>query len=231
MLLGEIDTLSKKTGWCTAGRQHFAEWLQCKPHNVSYYFTKLQDLGYLEVVRIPGFGNKTRVVTDRFYVDQVVNGIDGGSQRDRPKIQYKDNTKSKGKKRAQTGDEYIAMLEAQNKEINRAAAAARKSHTLIESIELAEGWIKTNSEELKKWCGLAKYSGTPAELMNDVSKFFSHHRKGKEDVHEVKSNPLRFFEDGFLYWMIDSVKMKSTGASKYTPPPAASSIPTKTRIL
>lgn len=137
----------------------------------------------------------------------------------------------KEKKRAQTGEEYIAMLEAQNKEIDRAAAAARKSHTLMESIELAEGWIKTNSEELKKWCALAKYSGTPAELMNDVSKFFSHHRKGKEDIHEVKSNPLRFFQDGFLYWMIDSVKMKNTGASKHTPAPAASSIPTKTRIL
>ena len=246
MLLGEIDALSKKTGWCTAGRAHFAEWLHCDETNVTYYIKKLERLGYLMVVRIAGHGNKIRVVTERFYVDEVVNGIHGGSERDSrvgvngihggserdsPKIQSKYNTKSKGEKRAQAGDEYIAMLEAQNKEIDRAAAAARKAHTLIESIELAEGWIKTNSEELKKWCGLAKYSGTPAELMNDVSKFFSHHRKGKEDVHEVKSNPLRFFEDGFLYWMIDSVKMKNTGASKYTPAQTASSIPANTKIL
>jgi len=42
MILGEIDALSKKTGWCTAGRNHFAEWLNCTPQNDTYFLGKLE---------------------------------------------------------------------------------------------------------------------------------------------------------------------------------------------
>ncbi len=82
MLLGEIDALSKNTGWCTAGRQHFADWLRCKPENVSYYTKKLESLGFLEVSRTPGAESKMRVKNAAFYRPEVVNGTDGGSKRD-----------------------------------------------------------------------------------------------------------------------------------------------------
>lgn len=80
MLLGEIEALSKKTGWCSAGRKHFAEWLNCSEPNVSYYTAKLERMGFVEVKRTPGFGSKMRVVLAKFYADQPVNGIDGGSK-------------------------------------------------------------------------------------------------------------------------------------------------------
>ena len=41
MILGEVDALSNKTGWCTAGRKHFSEWLGCDPPGVTYYIKKL----------------------------------------------------------------------------------------------------------------------------------------------------------------------------------------------
>lgn len=80
MLLGEIEALSKKTGWCSAGRKHFAEWLNCSEPNVSYYTAKLERMGFVEVKRTPGFGSKMRVVFTKFYADQPVNEIYGGSK-------------------------------------------------------------------------------------------------------------------------------------------------------
>jgi hypothetical protein len=78
MLLGEIDALSKESGWCYASRKHFCEWLQCSLPNVSYYVEKLERLGFLEVDRKPGERSKMRVVNSRFYEKrQVVNGTDG----------------------------------------------------------------------------------------------------------------------------------------------------------
>jgi len=67
MFLGEVDALSKKEGWCSAGREHFAEWLGCEPASVSYYVKKLERLGFLEVCRTIGYASKMRVVQDRFY--------------------------------------------------------------------------------------------------------------------------------------------------------------------
>ena len=80
MILGEIDALSKKTGWSNASRNHYAEWLSCSLPNVTYYFEKLEMLGFIEIVKTPGFRSKTRIVPSRFYEKQVVSPIDGGSQ-------------------------------------------------------------------------------------------------------------------------------------------------------
>ena len=116
MLLGEISALSQKTGWCEAGRDHFAEWLHCDPTNVTHFVKKLEAAGYLEVARNPGYVSKMRVVTDAFYVHGgsergsrgvvngvhggsergsrgVVNGVHGGSERGSPEIKGKENLK------------------------------------------------------------------------------------------------------------------------------------------
>ncbi len=80
MLLGEVSALSVQTGWCTASREHFAEWLHCDITNVTHYVKKLERLGYLEVNRTPGFRSKMRVKTDAFYIGEVVNPVHGGSE-------------------------------------------------------------------------------------------------------------------------------------------------------
>ncbi len=86
MILGEVEALSKKTGWCTAGRAHFAKWLKCTPPNVSYYTEKLEKLGFLDVERAAGHGNKMRVNAERFYLNEPVNGVYGGSKRGLPGV-------------------------------------------------------------------------------------------------------------------------------------------------
>jgi len=66
MLLGEIASLQMRTGWCTAGRKHFADWLGIELVTVSYYTKKLEKMGFLEVSR-EGYGtNKMRVNPERF---------------------------------------------------------------------------------------------------------------------------------------------------------------------
>jgi len=72
MLLGEISALQMKTGWCHAGRNHFAEWLNVTPQNITYFTKKLQKMGFLEVVGGPGIANKMRVNPERFMIEASV---------------------------------------------------------------------------------------------------------------------------------------------------------------
>lgn len=105
MLLGEIDALSKRTGWCTAGREHFAKWLNCTAENVTYYTRKLEAKGLIQIERISGAGNKMRVIAEGFYTETQgdkprlggkpdlrggVNDVYGGGKGDLPNIQVKD---------------------------------------------------------------------------------------------------------------------------------------------
>ena len=80
MMLGEIDALSKSKGWCFASRKHFASWLRCTESNISHYLTKLQQLGFIELVRIPGSSTRIRIVSGRFYGEEVVNPTHGSSE-------------------------------------------------------------------------------------------------------------------------------------------------------
>lgn len=80
MLLAEIAALSTRTGWCDASREHFAEWLQCDITNISHYTAKLEKLGFLTIKRQLGYRSKMQVVADRFYIDEGVNPIHGGSE-------------------------------------------------------------------------------------------------------------------------------------------------------
>jgi uncharacterized phage protein (TIGR02220 family) len=80
MILGEIDALSKSRGYCDASRQHFADWLSCSVQNVSFYFTKLERLGFIFIEKIPGYRSKIRLNNERFYEAEGVNGTDGGGK-------------------------------------------------------------------------------------------------------------------------------------------------------
>jgi uncharacterized phage protein (TIGR02220 family) len=80
MILGEIDALSKSRGYCDASRQHFADWLSCSVQNVSFYFTKLERLGFIFIEKIPGYRSKIRLNNERFYEAEGVNGTEGGGK-------------------------------------------------------------------------------------------------------------------------------------------------------
>ena len=75
MILGEVDALSKETGWCYAGRKHFAEWLHCTPPNVTYYINNLERLGYLNVDRNPGERSRMKIINERFYLAGSKEGL------------------------------------------------------------------------------------------------------------------------------------------------------------
>jgi hypothetical protein len=135
MLLGEISALSTKTGWCDASRAHFAEWLHCDPTNVTHFIKKLENLGYLEVSRMPGYRSKMRVKIDAFYVGVVnenaggvvnpihggsephsrvvVNPIHGGSEPHSPEIKDKYNNKRKEESENAPAQNEFSTLEAE----------------------------------------------------------------------------------------------------------------------
>ena len=82
MLLGEIDALSKLRGYCDASRAHFAEWLNVTPQGVTYYFEKLERLGFITIEKTPGKRNKIKLSNERFYTEQGVSGTDGRGKPD-----------------------------------------------------------------------------------------------------------------------------------------------------
>lgn len=77
MILGEIDALSKTRGYCDASRAHFAEWLSCTVQNITYYFEKLERLGFIKVEKMPGYRSKIRLISERFYTEEGVSPTDG----------------------------------------------------------------------------------------------------------------------------------------------------------
>ena len=147
MILGEIDGLSKSRGYCDASRSHFAEWLNCTRQNITYYFEKLERLGFITVEKKPGYRNQIRLVIDRFYTDnQGVNGTDGGGKhhlrggvngtygggkRDLPEIQDKYNNKDKEYCPAKTPDvEFdITIIESRKEKIPLKADKSSKENT------------------------------------------------------------------------------------------------------
>ena len=151
MLLGEVASLSMKTGWCDASREHFAEWLHCDVTNVTHYVKKLEGLGYLEVSRTPGFRSKMRVKTDAFYVGEVVNPVHGGSEPRSPEIQDKYNNKNE-RGRAHAKSENCSPLNTESDQ--------RPSPQFRAAPLPSIGW-----NDLPK-------AGTPMELENELRELY-----------------------------------------------------------
>lgn len=146
MLLGEIAALSTRYGYCSAGRKHFANWLHCSVENVSYYFSKLQKMGFIIIEREAGGTNKIRLVNDRFFWEEkaetppesnegVVNGIYGGSKRDLrggvngvyPKYNNKENRNNivvEGDKKTSIEAELEMALKTEKENLKGGAPAA-----------------------------------------------------------------------------------------------------------
>lgn len=199
MLLGEIDALSKKTGWCDASREHFAEWLQCDATNITYYFKKLEKLGFLDIERVPGKRSRTRVIIQRFYGGEGVNGINytrephsplpvnpihPTREPHSPEIQLKENKKYKSK----------------------APASLKAEKTLRdEGGSAAPAWSDRPG------------ANTPRELENAIRAFYiAHPTEWKDGVLENAGG--RAYDDtarkdivkGFCEWAIDNGRGNDT---------------------
>lgn len=124
MLLGEIDALSKMRGYCDASRSHFAEWLGVTPQGITYYFEKLERLGFISVEKAPGQRNKIRLISERFYIEQGVSPTDGGGKSHLPEIKDK--------------------IQEEIKEQNTTVAP---SSLLVKTFELVEVNVDTKADE------------------------------------------------------------------------------------
>ncbi len=204
MLLGEIAALSTRTGWCEASREHFAEWLQCDPTNISHYTAKLEKLGFLEVKRTPGARSKMRVVADRFYVDEGVNEAHGGSEsRSRvgvnpihgggeshsPEIKEKENSKIKVKETPHPGKPDTVTPEKPNEskpdfsklsveeQLRAVYLYAQRKLAAVDSEAI------TPEEKAEK---RVKYSNTLTALLNSefraVIEQYKQYRKGNKRI-------------------------------------------------
>ena len=208
MLLGEVDALSKRTGWCEASREHFADWLQCTPQNVTYYFNKLEKSGFLKILRIPGKRHKCKVVSSKFHASEGVNGTDGleGSAGFTPPVNGTDPTRQPGLPEIQLKD---------NKKYKR-KARAKKSSTLEDKTPLVEN--KSPGGGVPDF-GDRPAAKTPMELEAGIRAFYmAHPREWRDGVLENAGGRVYSMTDrqdivkGFCEWAIE----KNRGFDTYS---------------
>jgi hypothetical protein len=135
MLLGEIDALSKNLGWCDAGREHFSEWLQCDVTNVTYYLKKLERLGFIEILRQPGYASRLRVIQERFRIEQVVNPVHGGSESSSRGVVNPVHGGSESSSR-EIKDKYKSKIKEEIQEAPQAAFITTHTPDQIENLEV-----------------------------------------------------------------------------------------------
>ena len=145
MLLGEISALSERDGYCSASRQHFADWLHCTVQGVTYYFKKLEASGFLKIVRTQGERSKIYLNRERFYdtgksdlpvsdtyqyqkvtLTGVVSPTYGGSKSHLPEIQVKDNTIYNNKNKEQESEKNAFLGEVEKSELNHSFKEGKK---------------------------------------------------------------------------------------------------------
>ena len=186
MILGEIDALSKTRGYCDASRAHFAEWLGCTVQNVTYYFEKLQRLGFVSVEKIPGYRSKISLIQSRFYEDQGVNGTDGGGK---PHLLVGVNGTDGGGKRGLP--EIKEEIKGKIKEKDRVSANADLSlKKSIEPIDEAFTPVDALSKKRKNAPGAEKEKKVEALPALDFSKF-----DNPEKAKEIFTRWLKYRKD------------------------------------
>jgi len=145
MLLGEISALSERDGYCSASRQHFADWLHCTVQGVTYYFKKLEASGFLKIVRTQGERSKIYLNRERFYdtskvdlpesptyqypkvpLTGVVSPTYGGSKPHLPEIQVKENIIYNNKYKEQESKKNAFFGEAETLEVNHSFVEQKK---------------------------------------------------------------------------------------------------------
>ena len=186
MILGEIDALSKTRGYCDASRAHFAEWLGCTVQNVTYYFEKLQRLGFISVEKIPGYRSKIALIQSRFYEDQGVNGTDGGGK---PHLLVGVNGTDGGGKRGLP--EIKEEIKGKIKEKERVSANADLSlKKSLEQIDEAFTPVDALSKKRKSTPGAEKEKKVEALPALDFSRF-----DNPEAAKEIFTRWLKYRKD------------------------------------
>jgi len=186
MILGEIDALSKTRGYCDASRAHFAEWLGCTVQNVTYYFEKLQRLGFISVEKIPGYRSKIALIQSRFYEDQGVNWTDGGGK---PHLRVGVNGADGGGKRGLP--EIKEEIKGKIKEKERVSANADLSlKKSFEPIDEAFTPVDALSKKRKNAPGAEKEKKVEALPALDFSRF-----DNPEAAKEIFTRWLKYRKD------------------------------------
>ena len=186
MILGEIDALSKTRGYCDASRAHFAEWLGCTVQNVTYYFEKLQRLGFISVEKIPGYRSKIALIQSRFYEDQGVNWTDGGGK---PHLRVGVNGTDGGGKRdlPEIKEEIKGKIKEKEKVSANADLSLKKS---IEPIDEAFTPVDALSKKRKNAPGAEKEKKVEALPALDFSRF-----DNPEAAKEIFTRWLKYRKD------------------------------------
>ena len=248
MLLGEIDSLSRRTGWCEASREHFATWLHCDPTNISHYVAKLEKLGFLQVQRVAGRRNKMRVVNARFYdttpVSQIhgggewdsrvgVNGAHGGGEWGSPEIQEKYKNKSV-LARAHENEPESFNLEAEKNTPSPippapSPAAGRRANTSDEAENLIRAWANGDGKEtVRNWIAETTFSEkVHGRVRDEITKFVGHYAVSEKPgvSYKMFADPVLFFQNRFKAWLVQAKELnrpannqRAAAAATYEPP-------------
>ena len=90
---------------------------------------------------------------------------------------------------------------------------------LTNAIDISTKFVKENIEQVSYWFGIAKITGwTTERTVQEIAAFFSYYQRERESsMHQCRRDPLSFFKNGFLGWLIKCDKSAAPAKAQQRP--------------
>lgn len=85
---------------------------------------------------------------------------------------------------------------------------------LTDVIAQAEQWMAKNPDQCRLWVEIARFDG---DIKQETAKFFSHYWRETGQHHKCRTEPIRFFCDGFPGWLINAKAFNRQTPGSYAP--------------
>lgn len=118
----------------------------------------------------------------------------------RDKIRDKRETNNTNK-----SGEFFPDQEAEKKEappVPQPPPQEKKVADLKTAIEVCAHWSTENPDQVRYWKETARKTISDEDLKTEIGNFFSYYfRTTESDAHICRTNPLKFYQDGFFRWL------------------------------
>lgn len=209
-LIAEIDSLDKGLKGCFAGNGYLGKFIGVSEGRCANIICDLKKRGFIEQVYFDGRERGLRVVNSHkreisFHENVKADFTKTLEQTTRKREHintvintgYNNNTNQSG--------EFFPDQEAEKKEappVPQPPPAEKQVADLKTAIEVCSLWCEQNPDQIEYWKGIARKKLTDEELKTEIARFFSYYfRTTESEAHICRTNPLKFFQDGFLGWL------------------------------
>jgi hypothetical protein len=124
----------------------------------------------------------------------------------------KEDTKERSAEAVETTSFEAFLLKEAIPPAAAAPAPAQESRNgrfadLVEALEAIKGWIREHTEQIRYFREIARFRGDDTAIEVEAAQFLSHYWSNSSEQHVCKSDPIAFFSNGFLKWLINASRL------------------------